>query len=50
MISNSKVWPYLLGHYKMTFTHNECRLKDEKTQEAFESTMSEWLAAEAIGN
>ncbi|XP_022696019.1 small G protein signaling modulator 2-like [Varroa jacobsoni] len=44
----SKVWPYLLGHYKMSYTYKECHQKDNKSQEAFETTMSEWLAAEAI--
>ncbi|XP_028967927.1 small G protein signaling modulator 1 [Galendromus occidentalis] len=43
-----KVWPYLLGHYKMSYTYQQCKEKDDKTHDSFESTMSEWLAAEAI--
>lgn len=33
----------------MSYTYKECHQKDNKSQEAFETTMSEWLAAEAIG-
>lgn len=33
----------------MSYTYQQCKEKDDKTHDAFESTMSEWLAAEAIG-
>ncbi|XP_046738332.1 small G protein signaling modulator 1-like isoform X1 [Diprion similis] len=44
----SEVWPYLLGHYVWGSTSNERQELDEGTRQSYETTMSEWLAAEAV--
>ena len=43
-----KVWPYLLGHYPFGSTADEREAQDKAVQAAYEATMSEWLAVEAI--
>lgn len=43
-----QVWPYLLGHYKFGSSSNERTELYEQTRQAYENTMSEWLAVEAI--
>ncbi|EFX65737.1 hypothetical protein DAPPUDRAFT_332886 [Daphnia pulex] len=43
-----EVWPYLLGHYPFGSTIEERNTQDRAMQTAYESTMSEWLAVEAI--
>lgn len=43
-----EVWPYLLGHYKFGSSENERTELYEQTRQAYENTMSEWLAVEAI--
>lgn len=43
-----EVWPYLLGHYSFGQTPEETRALDENTKHYYETTMSEWLAVEAI--
>lgn len=43
-----EVWPYLLGHYSFGQTPEETRTLDENTKHYYETTMSEWLALEAI--
>ncbi|XP_064460761.1 small G protein signaling modulator 2-like isoform X3 [Ornithodoros turicata] len=42
------VWPYLLGHYRLGSTEEERIAQDSSFQAAYENTMSEWLAVEAI--
>lgn len=42
------VWPYLLGHYTFGQTLSEKAELDETTRHYYETTMSEWLAVEAI--
>ncbi|KRT85017.1 hypothetical protein AMK59_2983, partial [Oryctes borbonicus] len=42
------IWPYLLGHYKFGSTEQERIQLGEETRQAYENTMSEWLAVEAI--
>ncbi|KAH8368879.1 hypothetical protein KR200_006432, partial [Drosophila serrata] len=42
------VWPYLLGHYAFGSTPEERRKQDETCKHYYETTMSEWLAVEAI--
>ncbi|XP_055913352.1 small G protein signaling modulator 2-like isoform X2 [Eupeodes corollae] len=42
------VWPYLLGHYSFGSTPEEREKLDEKCKHYYETTMSEWLAVEAI--
>lgn len=42
------VWPYLLGHYSFGTTLEERQKLDESTKHYYETTMSEWLAVEAI--
>ncbi|XP_065582368.1 small G protein signaling modulator 2-like isoform X2 [Artemia franciscana] len=42
------VWPYLLGHYQFGSTVQERQEKDSSLKQIYESTMSEWLAVEAI--
>ncbi|XP_017030106.1 small G protein signaling modulator 2 [Drosophila kikkawai] len=42
------VWPYLLGHYAFGSTSEERRKQDETCKHYYETTMSEWLAVEAI--
>lgn len=42
------LWPYLLGHYKFGTTEKQRELLSEETKQAYENTMSEWLAVEAI--
>ncbi|KAF2897510.1 hypothetical protein ILUMI_08666 [Ignelater luminosus] len=43
-----EVWPYLLGHYKFGSTLAQREELSEQTKQAYETTMSEWLAVEAI--
>lgn len=43
-----EVWPYLLGHYTFGMTSMERRELDVNTRHYYETTMSEWLALEAI--
>jgi len=43
-----QVWPYLLGHYPFGSTEEEREAQDSAVQAAYEATMSEWLAVEAI--
>ena len=42
------MWPYLLGHYPFGSTVEEREAQDRAMQAAYETTMSEWLAVEAI--
>ncbi|KAL1501277.1 hypothetical protein ABEB36_006628 [Hypothenemus hampei] len=44
----TEIWPYLLGHYKFGSTTEQRKELDEETKQAYENTMSEWLAVEAI--
>ncbi|XP_030245350.1 small G protein signaling modulator 1 [Drosophila navojoa] len=43
-----EVWPYLLGHYAFGSTPEERRKQDETCKHYYETTMSEWLAVDAI--
>lgn len=43
-----EVWPYLLGHYTFGQSPIERKELDENTKHYYETTMSEWLAVEAI--
>lgn len=43
-----EIWPYLLGHYKFGSTSTQREQLSEETKQAYENTMSEWLAVEAI--
>lgn len=43
-----QVWPYLLGHYTFGLTPEQRADLDEKSRQNYETTMSEWLAVEAI--
>lgn len=43
-----EVWPYLLGHYTFGQTPEERTELDVTTRHYYETTMSEWLAVEAI--
>ena len=43
-----EVWPYLLGHYPFGSTFEQRSCQDRAVQTAYETTMSEWLAVEAI--
>jgi small G protein signaling modulator 1 len=43
-----EVWPYLLGHYTFGQSPVERKELDENTKHYYETTMSEWLAVEAI--
>lgn len=43
-----QVWPYLLGHYVFGSTDEDRRALDATTRQNYETTMSEWLAVEAI--
>ncbi|XP_055698855.1 small G protein signaling modulator 2-like isoform X2 [Phlebotomus papatasi] len=43
-----EVWPYLLGHYSFGSTVEERAELDQSTHNYYETTMSEWLAVEAI--
>ncbi|EFA05501.2 small G protein signaling modulator 1 [Tribolium castaneum] len=43
-----ELWPYLLGHYKFGSTAQQRLELSEETKQAYENTMSEWLAVEAI--
>lgn len=43
-----QVWPYLLGHYVFGSTAEDRRALDATTRQNYETTMSEWLAVEAI--
>ncbi|XP_055911529.1 small G protein signaling modulator 2 [Eupeodes corollae] len=42
------VWPYLLGHYSFGTSRAARQKLDETTKHYYETTMSEWLAVEAI--
>lgn len=42
------MWPYLLGHYVFGSTTEERSELDVTTRQNYETTMSEWLAVEAI--
>lgn len=42
------VWPFLLGHYAFGSTIDERNELDETSRHYYETTMSEWLAVEAI--
>ncbi|XP_065363899.1 small G protein signaling modulator 2 [Calliphora vicina] len=43
-----EVWPYLLGHYSFGSTIEERQKLDDTSKHYYETTMSEWLAVEAI--
>lgn len=43
-----EVWPYLLGHYSFGTTPEQRAESDETNRHYYETTMSEWLAVEAI--
>lgn len=43
-----EVWPYLLGHYIFGSTLEERKSLDETCKHYYETTMSEWLAVDAI--
>lgn len=43
-----EVWPYLLGHYTFGTTPEQRAELDMNTHNYYETTMSEWLAVEAI--
>lgn len=43
-----EVWPYLLGHYSFGSTSEQRAELDETNRHYYETTMSEWLAVEAI--
>ncbi|XP_058977892.1 small G protein signaling modulator 1 [Musca domestica] len=43
-----EVWPYLLGHYSFGSTLEERLKQDETCKHYYETTMSEWLAVDAI--
>ncbi|KNC28622.1 hypothetical protein FF38_04919 [Lucilia cuprina] len=43
-----EVWPYLLGHYSFGSTIDERQKQDHISKHYYETTMSEWLAVEAI--
>lgn len=43
-----EVWPYLLGHHLFGSTPQERHELNESTKHYYETTMSEWLAVEAI--
>ncbi|KAM8719375.1 hypothetical protein ACLKA7_011999 [Drosophila subpalustris] len=43
-----EVWPYLLGHYAFGTTQEERQKQDETCKHYYETTMSEWLAVDAI--
>lgn len=45
---SEKVWPYLLGHYPFGSTSDERLMQNRAMQTTYETTMSEWLAVEAI--
>ncbi|XP_022176977.1 small G protein signaling modulator 2-like isoform X5 [Myzus persicae] len=43
-----EVWPFLLGHYKFGSTVEEQNAVDLRCKQEYETTMSEWMAVEAI--
>ncbi|XP_022257630.1 small G protein signaling modulator 1-like [Limulus polyphemus] len=43
-----EVWPFLLGHYQFDSAPEERQEHDNSIRTAYERTMSEWLAVEAI--
>lgn len=43
-----QVWPFLLGYYKFSSTALEREELDRTTKQYYETTMTEWLAVEAI--
>lgn len=42
------MWPFLLGHYKFGSTTEERNAVDVRCKQEYETTMSEWMAVEAI--
>ncbi|XP_059222340.1 small G protein signaling modulator 1 isoform X2 [Stomoxys calcitrans] len=44
----NEVWPYLLGHYSFGSSIEERQKLDDTSKHYYETTMSEWLAVEAI--
>lgn len=42
------MWPFLLGHYKFGSTVEERNSVDLRCKQEYETTMSEWMAVEAI--
>uniref|UniRef100_T1IJ52 Rab-GAP TBC domain-containing protein n=1 Tax=Strigamia maritima TaxID=126957 RepID=T1IJ52_STRMM len=43
-----EVWPYLLGHYQFGSAEEDRRIQNLAFHQQYETTMSEWLAVEAI--
>ncbi|XP_069998043.1 small G protein signaling modulator 2-like isoform X2 [Penaeus vannamei] len=43
-----EVWPYLLNHYEFGSSVEEREEQDRRIRQTYETTMSEWLAVEAI--
>ncbi|PSN33187.1 hypothetical protein C0J52_20836 [Blattella germanica] len=43
-----EMWPYLLGHYRFGSSPEDRQELDLSTRQSYETTMSEWLAVEAI--
>ncbi|XP_069683342.1 small G protein signaling modulator 2-like isoform X2 [Periplaneta americana] len=43
-----EMWPYLLGHYHFGSSPQDRQELDMATRQSYETTMSEWLAVEAI--
>ena len=43
-----EVWPYILGHYKWSFTPEDKVKADQKVKVAYENRLSDWMAIEAI--
>ncbi|KAI1293827.1 Small G protein signaling modulator 2 [Halotydeus destructor] len=43
-----EVWPYLMAHHKFGQTKQERESRDQHVQQHYETTMTEWLAVEAI--
>ncbi|XP_037795802.1 small G protein signaling modulator 1-like, partial [Penaeus monodon] len=43
-----EVWPYLLNHYDFGSSVEEREEQDRRIRQTYETTMSEWLAVEAI--
>lgn len=42
------MWPYLLGHFAFGSSEKEREEHNASIQTTYETTMSEWLAVEAI--
>lgn len=47
-VLRKQVWPYLLGHYSFGSTAEDRQRLDETCKHYYETTMSEWLAVDAI--